>query len=181
MRMIWYGRQEERVAVKEAIMRVAAVLVVFALTILLASCSGGPADTPLGKLVGVTKQQEVKTWAGPIVAGAQETVYLLTFEGNQTIPFRAKDQDYFPLVDSSGRKFPPAVAGTPDSDGALTQKEWSFSLSIKYEDGKPRGGAVTQLQRPKVILAYVVPVSAQDLRLQVENKTYRLPEPRAFQ
>lgn len=128
-----------------------------------------PIKTSLGDLVKVEKKSEVSTAgqsAEVIRPKAGETLYILSFEGKSEIKYESGSDDYYPLVDSSGRQFPPVFFGAPGSHGKLSADDVKLNGEAGGQDGRFVFSGTATLPEPKVTFVYSVPESAGGLALK---------------
>jgi hypothetical protein len=148
-----------------------------------------PIPTSLGDLVRIEKVDRVSTDVGEVRPAAGEVLYLFSFEGRNELPFPDVDplvesagMDWkdvfflgvFPLVDSAGMVRKPVFAGSPTSEGTLTQQQWRFNGQPIARYGKWYFYGYMVLPEPKVALVYSVPRGTSGWFLKDGKQRYRI-------
>lgn len=134
--------------------------------------------TSIGDLVTVEKRTSVDTSDKKFEPGADQLLYLLTFEGKNELTFEGKPQEDGPnrilLVDSQGKKFAPQFAGTPTDSGSISNTDWKYDGGMKGVGGKFVFAGKLVLPTPRIALVYLVPKSASDLTLKDGDQNHPL-------
>lgn len=131
-----------------------------------------PLKTSLGDLVKIENKDKVTTNKETISPKSGEVIYVLSFEGKKEFEYKevelSKTFDllYLPLVDSNGKEFVPAFAGSPTKEGALSDKDIKTDGQATGKDGKFVGTGKIILPEPKLTIVYVVPKDASGLALK---------------
>ncbi|MCI0489954.1 MAG: hypothetical protein L0229_25455 [Blastocatellia bacterium] len=151
------------------------------LLIVLASCENKfePVKTSLGDLVKVEKKQEVVTdsqSAGTIKPKSGRALYVLSFEGKSEVPYETGSDDYYPLLDSSGQKFPPIFLGSPSADGRLLGKDVKLNGQSTGKDGRFVFKGTATLPGPKAAFVYEVPETAEGLALKDGDQKFSIEQ-----
>ena len=135
--------------------------------VLLVSCNKGsnvrlPIATSLGNLVRVEKVERVVTDDKPVSAAPGEVLYLLSFEGKNSISAPVNPT----LVDEKGNEKLAVFAGSPVRDGTLTKKAWTYNGEAKSVDGKFVFTGTVSLPEPRIAVVFSLPEGSAGWRLK---------------
>lgn len=125
-----------------------------------------PIKTSLGDLVKIENRDTVTTNESVISPKPDELIYVLNFEGKKEFEFEGVDAAKvftlfdLPLLDSNGKEFVPAFAGSPTKEGTLSNKDMNVNGGMTGREGRWVSTGKITLPEPKLALVYLVPKNA---------------------